>query len=60
MTEDLIKLPSIAADNATDYIKSKFKDETMKLTSVFITEKEEENCSLQKKLRTKSILLSTS
>jgi len=37
MSEDLIKLPSIAIDNTIDYIKAKVKGDNVKLIPVFVT-----------------------
>ena len=52
MSEDLIKLPSIAVENITNYIKAKIAGKTVKLTPVFVTrEEEEEFCSIQNKTK---------
>jgi len=52
MSEDLIKLPSIAIDNTIEYIKAKVNGDTVKLTPAFITQKDEdEHCSLQNKTK---------
>jgi len=52
MSEDLIKLPSIAIDNTIEYIKAKVKGDSVKLTPVFVTQKDEnEHCSLQNKTK---------
>ena len=52
MCEDLIKLPSIAVENTTNYIKAKIVGETVKLTPVFVTQEEEEEfCSIQNKTK---------
>jgi len=52
MSEDLIKLPSIAIDNTIEYIKAKVNGDTVKLTPAFITQKDEdEHCYLQNKTK---------
>lgn len=50
MSEDLVKFPSIAMNNVVNYINAKVSGDTVKLTPVFVTHKEEEEyCSLQNK-----------
>ena len=52
LSEDLIKLPSIAISNAKEYINAKINGASIKLTPVFVTqEDEEEYCSLQNKTK---------
>ena len=48
LSDDLVKFPTIAKENTIKYINAKLYGEDIKLTPVFVTEKEDQKfCSLQ-------------